>query len=155
MISKWGIGKTEERSDPGLVWGTVTAFVVENLTKPRKPSCSSAGMQATIWTWDLPNKKQESCSVDHQYLSRWSEITIKLQAVDWHTWSTGLDGMDQSQDQDSNTETSRISRYSSLYGALLQNIFFWPVVYSVIFVQFISLFFYWQPMDSVLQIERG
>jgi hypothetical protein len=60
MISEQWIGKDVEGSGRGLMQGIIPAIALNGWEKPRKPAVMVAGLQADIWTQDLPNTKQES-----------------------------------------------------------------------------------------------
>jgi hypothetical protein len=59
ICEKWN-GKDLEGSGRGLIYGTFPAFARDTERKPWKTSLKITSLRADIWTWDLPNKNQES-----------------------------------------------------------------------------------------------
>jgi hypothetical protein len=53
------IVKDVKVSGCSLLQGTILRFTWRDLRKPQKPSVRIANLCTKIWTWDLPNMKQE------------------------------------------------------------------------------------------------
>jgi hypothetical protein len=63
LDDQWLIGKDMEVV--GIIWGIIAASFWRSWGKPQEISFTTPGPQAMIWTWDLPDTKQECYALNH------------------------------------------------------------------------------------------